>query len=147
MGSVQFELFNKQQDSARRFIVLNIQDFDQSSLCRAIVTQNVGFVVDLRLRSVFDQPKFNHLYMLNYFTHRSIRFIQFPILEKQINRGEFSLMHHIQSRRSFSMSEKSILAITDDDDRSRANAKKIREFFSRLRVQIVESHPSTVSRN
>lgn len=129
MGSVQFELFNKQQDSASRFIVLNIQDFDQVSFCRAIVTQNVGFVIDLRLRSVFDQPKFDHLAVLNYFTYQSIKFIQFPLLEKQINRGEFSFMDHLQSRRKFTTSGKSILAITDNDDRSRANAKKSENFF------------------
>lgn len=147
MGSVQFELFNKQQDSASRFIVLNIQDFDQGSFCRALVTQNVGFVIDLRLRSVFDQPKFDHINVLNYLMHRNISFIQFPLLEKQINRGDFSFMDHLQSRRKFLASGKTVLAVTDDDDRSRANARKVREFFSRLRIPIIESHPSIVSRN
>lgn len=147
MALAQFELFAKQDDTARRFIVLNVENFDQNSLFRALVSLNVGLVVDLRLRSVFDPPKYNHLAVLRYFTEREMQFVQFPLLQKKIYRREISILDQLHSRRVFSKnSQGTIVALIDSDEKSRENAKNLRYLFSRLRVQIVEVLATTALR-
>jgi hypothetical protein len=146
MALAQFELFTNEQDTARRFVVLNVENFDQNTFFQMLVRLNVGLVIDLRLRSVFDSPLYSHVDVLNYFTNRCIQFLQFPLIQKKIERREFSFLDYLDSRRSFSNSTKSIVAIVDSDERSRLNTRKLRMLFARIRVPIVETLASVAVR-
>ena len=143
MALAQLELFTSPQGPARKFLVLNVENFDQNTLCRALVSLNVGMVIDLRLRSVFDPPRYSHLAILKYFTQRNIRFLQFPLLQKKMDRGEISIFDQLENRRVFASSSYAVVALVDCDERSRINAQKLRQLFSRLRVPIVEALASS----
>ena len=113
MALAQLELFTSPQGPACKFLVLNVENFDQNTLCRALVSLNVGMVIDLRLRSVFDPPRYSHLAILKYFTQRNIRFLQFPLLQKKMDRGEISIFDQLENRRVFASSSYAVVALVD----------------------------------
>ena len=135
----QFELFENRANRFKAFVIVNYEHFDQQQFLKFVVRANSNLIIDLRLRSVFDQPKYDHVSILKYFEEKNIGYLQYPILEKMIKRRQSTFFEYSSYLKRYAREyDTSIIGVVDSGQKSRNNAQNLRTLFSRLQLPIVE---------
>lgn len=145
MSAAQLELFPQNAGKSLRLIVLDIDDLDQSKLISVFVRMRTRVLIDMRLRPVFDSPKFRHSELLYYMYERRIDYIQFNLEKNRVNRNEYTLFDLLNKRRlAYKSYYGSMVVIRDSGADAMLQVHQLRTILRRFGVSYIDILPNSL---
>ncbi|MCA3389967.1 MAG: hypothetical protein INF65_15180 [Roseomonas sp.] len=139
--SVAKDLFGFSEASKGKVAFEFIDNLNEELLLRIIVCNSVSTVVDLRPKSVFLRPKFQHKRIFEFFHRNRIEFFEYSLRALD---GEDKIKHWF-SETAKKSNHGLILCICDDSARGRGIIAKFKGNMRLISHDWSEVHPRAIS--
>tara|TARA_E500000305_G_scaffold110989_2_gene120916 strand:- start:1912 stop:2418 length:507 start_codon:yes stop_codon:yes gene_type:complete len=139
-------LFGAWGDKKKGFVFLNIEELDQDKFLNVLIKNGVSCIFDFRSKPVFEQPKFRHREVIEYFNAYHIFYYDsaFLIHVSGADEGAFSV-ERLKSFLDDVVISGLIVFIVDGRLVRGINKNSIRGFVKNNSPEFIEVSPSSMT--
>lgn len=133
-------LFGDNHLSRSPFVFVHVDAIDQEAFVNLIVRNNVSLVMDLRYKPVFQEPEFDHRFVIEYLSRRNTLYIDF--IYDAISEENFTLRFS-NAFKELSVSNFWSVFLFDDQTVETHLLSEFRREFRKVWERFTEVHPET----
>ncbi|UUX49121.1 hypothetical protein NUH88_17165 [Nisaea acidiphila] len=139
------DLFGVWGRKDRRFVFFNIEELDQERLSNLLMKNSVSCVFDFRAKPVFENPKFHHREVIEYFTKYHVSYFDSALLThvSGADENDFSV-EKLKIFLSSRIISGLVVFIVDERLVKGINKNSIRGFIKHNNPDFLEVSPSSV---
>ena len=138
---VRKSLFGYERLNLSPYTFLHIDLFNQSSLKNAIVRNGVSLIFDLRFKPAFDEPRFQHRSLVEYFSQRRVVYIDCYFYSASFGEGEEVVDRYVEAMKGLKGKNFWTICLIDDDVLETELLPEFRAGFKEGENRFREVHP------
>lgn len=145
----QLDLFTGAYEKIASIVFVTLDNIDQNVLLGVLAKNSIKTIIDLRGRPVFPKPHFDHKFIMSYFHHRSMNYIEAVML--RLNSFEPKPLGRVGGLDQFEQwfSDERISGMTacivDSSAVERGVVAAFRNSVADRRGRLVEIHPRSLT--
>lgn len=144
----QLDLFSRSYGRSVAIAFFNLESIDQNVLLSSLIKHSIKTIIDLRSRPIFPRPQFDHKYIMSYFYHCSINYIEcamsqspsFELRPLDYPKDHDRLDHWV----SADISPGVTACIVDEAAIESGTVAAFRYYIARRTTNLIEVHPRSL---
>lgn len=138
---VSADLFGSAEAVRGKVAFESINSLDEEQLLRIMLSNSVAAVVDLRPKSVFQKPKFNHKRIFDFLNRHKVYFVEYS-MKISVDENEVEIWKNDLSRAS---TRGLVLCVFDDAAQERGSVARFKSDLHRVIGGWSEMHPNALA--